>query len=81
MTENKARNSSITDRVSLQTSDEIRFTGSLSERETLMCLRGNNNRTNTGKIRRPERELNPRLTDFMTGAQPLSYRGNYSGMG
>ena len=33
------------------------------------------------KIRCPERESNPRLTDFMTGALPLSYRGNYSGMG
>ena len=30
--------------------------GLSSERETLMCLRGNNDRTNTGKIRRPERE-------------------------
>ena len=33
------------------------------------------------KIRRLERESNPRPTDFMTGALPLSYRGNYSGMG
>ena len=49
--------------------------GPSSERETLMCLRGNNNRK---KIRCPERESNPRLTDFMTGVLP---RGNYSGMG
>ena len=41
--------------------------GSSSERETLMCLRVNNNRTTAGKIRCPERETNPRLTDFMTG--------------
>ena len=41
--------------------DTFRTTSSSSERETLMCLRGNNNRTNTGKIRRPERESNPRL--------------------
>ena len=42
----------------------IRTTGSSSEREILMCLRGNNNRTNTGKIRRPERESNPRGVEF-----------------
>ena len=41
----------------------------------------NINRTNAEKIRCPERESNPLLTDFMTGALPLSYRGNYSGMG
>ena len=55
--------------------------GSSSERETLMCLRAKLTEQMLEKIRCSERKSNPRLTDFMTGTLPMSYRGNYSGMG
>ena len=38
-----------------------------------MCLTGNNNRTNTGKIRRPERESNPRFPVFVLLLFPLRH--------